>query len=1035
MNKKCFSSTARTNSCCILSAVSLMLSVSLSASAQDLTKYPWLDKSKSFRERAILLCNELTLREKVDQLGNNVSEPIMRNGVVILPSYQYWNEALHGVARSGAATSFPSSKAMSATWNPELVYECAAATSDEARIYHVQKGKGLNYWSPTINMSRDPRWGRDEENYGEDPFLAGTLGVQFVRGFQGEITPSTPYYKLVACAKHFAANNYEQGRQSTTSFVTEKNMREYYLPAFEMCVRQGGVKSLMAAYNALSTDITEKDANNKGYNDSHGGLPCAGNRMLLTDILRKEWGFNGYVTSDCAGLSVIHRATKHLYFGNYTAGSVNTAKEFSAIHSPYASATLEEQYMEARSATLAIKAGCDTNCEFMNQSSVMQRAAMNASNAEFQSGEKACPNGLRYVDLTEADIDTAVVRVLETRFALGEFDNYTYPVSNTLESKENQALALKAAQQSITLLKNDNNLLPITTDKKVALIGPYADAIMLGDYSGTPTYTTTPYEAFSKKLNFSIQQPRTGEIPAVPFDAAVVSHYGAAKNDAGAGNLENTHPGDIFLYKNVDFGEQGCTKFEMSCGAKNTGLGTVSFILDSKDGTPFLTVNNKNTGGWTTWQTVTADVDPSVVKGKHDLYVKFGGSEKYVGNYLYFNFTNPDVQQIPPTETQGPLYMCQTSKTVNEKATDAMIKRAVDVAKKADVVIFIGGTDFSKPADHATGTESHDRWQLTLPGNQEAVLKALYEANKNLVLVLESGSSLDITWAKANVPAIMEAWYGGQAQGQAICDAIYGDINPSGKLTSTWYNSINELPSESASAKNYSSFGRKGMMEYNIDDWGYTYMYYGRGEMNPCQAEKPMYPFGYGLSYTTFEYAGMELSGSSIAKGGTLSVKAAIKNTGNRDGVEIVQLYANFNGNSNYGKNGNMRRKLIGFKRVELKAGETKQIEIPVEYEQMAYYDEVSHSYMVAGGTVTLELAASSEDIRLTSDLTTVAGMAKETYLSSGSVGIEHVENAAQLAVTDHVYTVMGAYACKASDYDSLPSGIYVLNGVKYIKK
>ena len=628
MNKKCFSSTARTYSCCILFAVSLMLSVSLSASAQDLTKYPWLDKSKSFRERAILLCNELTLREKVDQLGNNVSEPIMRNGVVILPSYQYWNEALHGVARSGAATSFPSSKAMSATWNPELVYECAAATSDEARIYHVQKGKGLNYWSPTINMSRDPRWGRDEENYGEDPFLAGTLGVQFVRGFQGEITPSTPYYKLVACAKHFAANNYEQGRQSTTSFVTEKNMREYYLPAFEMCVRQGRVKSLMAAYNALSTDITEKDANNKGYNDSHGGLPCAGNRMLLTDILRKEWGFNGYVTSDCAGLSVIHRATKHLYFGNYTAGSVNTAKEFSAIHSPYASATLEEQYMEARSATLAIKAGCDTNCEFMNQSSVMQRAAMNASNAEFQSGEKACPNGLRYVDLTEADIDTAVVRVLETRFALGEFDNYTYPVSNTLESKENQALALKAAQQAITLLKNDNNLLPITTDKKVALIGPYADAIMLGDYSGTPTYTTTPYEAFSKKLNFSIQQPRTGEIPAVPFDAAVVSHYGAAKNDAGAGNLENTHPGDIFLYKNVDFGEQGCTKFEMSCSAKNTGLGTVSFILDSKDGTPFLTVNNKNTGGWTTWQTVTADVDPSVVKGKHDLYVKFGGSEK-----------------------------------------------------------------------------------------------------------------------------------------------------------------------------------------------------------------------------------------------------------------------------------------------------------------------------------------------------------------------------------------------------------------------
>lgn len=226
--------------------------------------------------------------EKVDQLGNNVSEPIRRNGVTILPSYQYWNEAIHGVARSGPATSFPESKGMSATWDPQLIYDCAGATSDEARIYHINKGKGLNYWSPTINMSRDPRWGREEENPGEDPFLTGVLAVEFVKGFQGELTPETPYYKIIACAKHFAANNYEQGRQSTTSFVTEKNMREYYLPAFEMTVKNAGVKSIMAAYNAISTDINEKDAANAGYKDAHGGLPCAGNRMLLTDILRKE---------------------------------------------------------------------------------------------------------------------------------------------------------------------------------------------------------------------------------------------------------------------------------------------------------------------------------------------------------------------------------------------------------------------------------------------------------------------------------------------------------------------------------------------------------------------------------------------------------------------------------------------------------------------------------------------------------------------------------------------------------------------------
>lgn len=1015
------------------------LLASLSATAQ--TDYPWMDTSKSFKERAQLLCKELTLREKVDQLGNNVSEPIKRNGKVILPSYQYWNEALHGVARSGAATSFPESKGMSATWDEMLVRACAEAISDEARIYHETNGKGLNYWSPTINMSRDPRWGREEENYGEDPLLAGRLAVEFIKGFQGEITPATPYYKLVACAKHFAANNYEQGRQSTTSFVSEKNMREYYLPAFEMSVKEGGVKSIMAAYNAFSTDVTELDANNQGASKSHGGLPCCANKMLLTDILRKEWGFNGYVTSDCAGLSCVHRAVKHKYFGDYTAGTIADGTDFATIHSPYANSTEQEQIMEARTATIALQAGTDTNCEFMSRSSVLQRAAMNAADPAFAAKETAAPNGQKYIGLTEADIDTAVVRVLETRFALGEFDGYKYPVNNTLESEANQKLALKAAQESITLLKNSapegssTPLLPITTDKKVALVGPYANAIMLGDYSGTPTYTITPYEAFSKKMDFKLSVARTGKTPAVPFDEAVVSKRGAGSNDKGGGVLENTAPGDIFLYKDVNFGEKGCTNFEMACGAKNTGVGSVSFCLDSKDAEPFLTVDNQNTGSWSKYAIITATVDPAVLKGKHDLYVKLSGSQNYVGNYKYFNFWNPDEVLIPSEETQGPLYLCTTSSTVNEKASAEMIQRAADVAKRADVVIFLGGTNYEKLDDHATGTESHDRFQLTLPGNQEEVLKALYAANKNTVLVLESGSSLDITWAKENLPAIVEAWYGGQAQGQAICDAIYGDINPSGKLTSTWYNSISELPQESSTAQNASSYGRKGMMEYNIDDWGYTYMYYGKGEKNPCQAEKPMFPFGYGLSYTTFDYSDMAVSQQQIKKGGKVVVTANVKNTGSRDGAEIVQLYANFNGNANYGKNGNLRRKLVGFARVELKAGETKQVEMPVSYDQLSYFDEQTHQFKVAGCTVTLELAASSEDIRDTKDVNAEAGVAKDTYISDTESSIERVENAASLQKNDQIFTVMGSYVCSAKDYDRLPAGIYVLNGRKYIKK
>lgn len=1017
--------------------ITLLAFVSIGATAQDIEKYPWLNRSLSFRERATLLVKELTLEEKAGQFGSIVTDEVKRDGVIILPHYQYWNEAIHGYARMGNATSFPESKGMSATWDPELVYQCADAISTEARAYHMYKTNqrnslvkgwkiGLNVWSPTINMARDPRWGREEENYGEDPLLCGTLATQFIKGIQGTQDETNPYYKIVACAKHFAANNYEKGRHSTTSFVTEKNMREYYLPAFEMCVKDAGVKSIMAAYNAISTDITETNADGKGYSDGKGGLPCSGNKMLLTDILRKEWGFNGYVTSDCAAVSDVFRATKHLYFGSYTAGSIDTGA--TSWKNPYQNSNSEEMMMEARATSICINAGLNSNCEQYSSSAVLQRALRNAVSNEYKTADE-----LGYVNLTEEKVDEALIDILETRFALGEFDEdyVNIPWNNISESDiekpEHQALALKAAQESMTLMKNEGNLLPISADKKVALVGPYANAIQLGDYSGTPTFTTTPYQAFAEKMNFVVEKKRTGETPAVPFDQAVVSKRGASQNDKGAGNLENTAPGDIFLYKDVDFGEYGCTNFEMSCGAKESGLGSVSFILDSKDNEPFLTVDNQNTGGWTKWATVTASVNPDVVKGKHDLYVKFSGTNSYVGNYQYFNFTNPTAPAVlPAEETQGPLYMVSTSSGVNETASDAMIERAVEVAKKADYVIFLGGTDWSKPDSHETGTEGHDRWVLTLPGNQAAVINALYAANKNTIVVLESGSSLDLTAIK-DVPAILEAWYGGQAQGQAICDAIFGDINPSGHLTSTWYADLDELPSASDSP-----LKREGLMEYNIDDWGYTYMYYGKATKK-AQKGTPQYPFGHGLSYTTFDYTNAVATSTPSANAdGNVSV--TIKNTGSRKGADVIQVYANFNGDSNYGK---LNKRLVGFKRVELEPGEEKTVDIPVSYRSLSYYSETSHQYIVDGNSITLQVSTSSADadIKKTVAIQPNAGIAGETYISTHIEEIPEVATSRQLLKTDHIYTVMGAYVCKADEYDKLPNGIYVLNGVKYIKK
>ncbi len=1020
-----------------LTSIITLVALATAAQAQDIEKYPWLNRSLSFRERAQLLVKELTLEEKAGQFGSIVTDEVKRDGVTILPHYQYWNEAIHGYARMGNATSFPESKGMSATWDPELVFQCADAISTEARAYHMYRTNqrnslvkgwkiGLNVWSPTINMSRDPRWGREEENYGEDPLLCGTLATQFIKGIQGTQDEINPYYKIVACAKHFAANNYEQGRHSTTSFVSEKNMREYYLPAFEMCVRDANVQSIMAAYNAISTDFNEKNAVGEGYSAGKGGLPCSGNKMLLTDILRKEWGFTGYVTSDCAAVSDVFRATKHLYFGNYTAGSIDTGA--ANWKNPYQNSNSEEMMMEARATSLCLNAGLNSNCEQYSSSAVLQRALRNALSSEYKSNDE-----LKYVNLTEETVDEALVQLLTTRFALGEFDEdyVSIPWNNVsasdIESEDNQALALKAAQESMTLMKNEGNILPIPSGKKVALIGPYANAIQLGDYSGTPTYTTTPYQAFAEKMNFEVEVKRTGEIPAVPFDQAVVSKRGASQNDKGAGNLENTAPGDIFLYKDVDFGEYGCTNFEMSCGAKDTGVGKVSFILDSKDNEPFLTVDNQNTGGWTKWATVTASVNPDVVKGKHDLYVKFSGTNSYVGNYQYFNFTNPTAPAVlPAEETQGPLYMVSTSSGVNEAASDAMINRAVAVAQKADYVIFVGGTDWSKPDSHETGTEGHDRWVLTLPGNQADVINAVHKVNPNTIVVLESGSCLDLSAIK-DVPAILEAWYGGQAQGQAICDAIFGDINPSGHLTSTWYADIDELPSETDSP-----LKRKGMMEYNIDDWGYTYMYYGKATKKQ-QKGTPQFPFGYGLSYTTFDYTNATATATpSASADGNVSV--TIKNTGNRKGADVIQVYANFSGDSNYGT---LNKRLVGFKRVELEPGEEKTVDIPVSYRSLSYYSEASHQYLVDGNSITLQVSTSSADadIKKTVTVQPAAGVAGETYISTHIDEIPEVTSARQLLKSDHIYTVMGAYVCQASDYDKLPNGIYVLNGVKYIKK
>ena len=896
----------------------------------------WKDTSLSFHERAKALVAAMTLDEKINQVGHQTLD-ISRLGL------NYWNEGLHGVARSGLATSFPVSKAMSCTWDLPLIFDCATATSDEARVYNNTRGKGLIYWCPTINMSRDPRWGRDEENYGEDPYLCGRIAVEYVKGMQGD---DPKYYKTIATAKHFAANNYEGGRHSTSSDMDVRNLREYYLPAFEMCVRDGGVRSIMSAYNAVN------------------GIPCGANHELLIDILRTEWGFNGFVTSDCGAIDNIYQ--NHKYVG--------TAAEASGI---------------------AMRNGEDLNC-----------------GSTFQG---YCKEAISQGYLTEAELDTALVRVLESRFSVGEFDTkaqvkWQQTPDSLLDCYKHKQLALKAARESIVLLKNESlpnpsegvaskPLLPLSKEQTVCVIGPFARTVTLGGYSGSPTDLTTPLDGIAAKMGVSSSDGR------IEFEACdgMISGGGANNHlvreaNGSGGNLGYIHNNDWVSFSEIDFGE-GVSKLTINSAAQNNNPTIVRITLDTRvKTTPDLQVSLPATGSWSTYQQKTFNVDPEVFKGKHKVYFTFYFTgNTYGANMDWFHFYNIDDPN--PLQSNGPLYYVRGCNVNDTKAND--YATAKEFAAKADVVVLCLGTDLE------TSDESRDRKSLNLPGGQQQLLQEVYSVNPNVVLVMQTCSSMTIGWAQQNVPAIVEAWYGGQAQGRAIADVLYGDYNPSGKLTSTWYSSLSVLPSN--------------LMQYDIRKNHYTYMYHNR---------EPLYPFGYGLSYTTYEYSNLSLSSQRLGKGETLTVSFDVTNSGERDGDEIVQLYTHAQSNIE-----RPLKELKGFDRLQLKAGETKHVEISLSHDQLSYYNTATNTFDVEEGTVDILVGASSADIRLQTTITTEGATVKGTYLHPLETSIKSLTSHLSPLTPKSVYNMQGQLVGTTDDYDHLPKGLLLTGNHKFIKK
>ncbi len=839
----------------------LFLFVHFTVFGQTDTNFPFLNPKLGIEERVTDLLSRMTLEEKIGQMVND-APAIPRLGI---PEYDWWSEALHGVARAGLATVFPQAIGLGATWDEDLIFRVSTAISDEARAKHhefVRNGKRLRYqgltiWSPNINIFRDPRWGRGQETYGEDPFLTGKLAVQFIKGLQGN---DPKYYKTIATIKHFAVHSGpEPERHSFNAVTNEKDFRETYLPQFEMSIKEGKAYSVMCAYNR------------------YNGAACCGSNYLLNKIIREDWGFKGYIVSDCG-----------------------------AIYDIYYHHKIVKKPEEA--AALAVKSGCDLNC-----------------GETYNHLKQAIDNGL----LTEKEIDVAVKRLFTARFKLGMFDpsemvKYSQIPYDVLDSEEHKDLALETARKSIVLLKNENNLLPLdkTNIKTIAVIGPNADQwmMMLGNYNGIPSNPVTPLQGIKEKLNSTsnvlyAQGCKLAEgMPSysiIPHDYLYTS-----ENEKG---LKAEYFANKYLTGEVLF-----TKIDENIDANWLDKAPRDDMDDDNFGVRWSGELRPDRSGEYYLGII------STCRTKLYLNNKLVTSTKY--NFKD-EFPDPRLMKSPPIKLKaGKKYEIVVE--ASESYSDAQVqlvwaypkadlkKEALEIAGKADVVVMCMGLTPRMEGEEMQlkikGFCEGDRTRLDLPDIQQKLIKEIYALGKPVILVLLNGSALAINWEQENIPAIIEAWYPGQAGGQAIADIIFGDYNPGGRLPVTFYKSVKDLPP---------------FKEYRMKNQTYRYF---KGE--------PLYPFGYGLSYTSFKYDELKLN-KEYNIGDTVNVSVTVKNVGELAGDEVVQLYLSHCDSSVHAP----IRSLKGFKRIHLLPGEVKNVTFSISTDAFSIINNKNEKVALPG--------------------------------------------------------------------------------------
>jgi beta-glucosidase len=845
----------------------LVLAFPVHAQQKATAQAAYMNPALPLEQRVDDLIGRMTLEEKISQMRDH-AVAIPRLGV---PKYDWWNEGLHGVAFAGYATNFPQVIGMAATWDTDLVHMMGQTVSIEARAKyneamrkdHHEMFFGLTFWAPNINIFRDPRWGRGQETYGEDPFLTGRMGVAFVTGMQGN---DPRYFRVVSTPKHYAVHSGpEPLRHGFNVDVSPHDLEDTYLPAFRAAVTQAHAQSVMCAYNAVD------------------GVPACASTMLLRDHLRDAWKFDGYVVSDCA-------AAADIYTGHHYAPDM------------------------AHAAADAVKAGTDLECGF-------------GLGQAYPSLVDAVHQGL----IKESEIDTALRRLFRARFELGMFDPpSSFPYGrlsvSQVNSAEHRQLSLRAARESMVLLKNQDHILPLKSGiTHIAVVGPTAELIqsLQGNYNGPPPSPVYPLDGIEKRFSSAKVAYAQGSTLVEGF-AMPIEH--TALHPAGGSGYGLT--GEYFSSPDLS-GKPVLTRTDRS----------INFNWDKVVPIKGLQRNNYSVRWSGTFTPPAA--------GEYKLGVRVNycyacenaeGFRLYVGGKLLVENRGQTtgergaVIEAPVTfgDTQPHPIRLEYLHGTGSAGIDltwqapaaALREQAVEAAKQSEVTIAFVGLSPSLEGEEMpvklAGFSGGDRTSIDLPAAQEDLLKALAATGKPLVVVLQNGSALAVNWAQQNANAILEAWYPGEEGGTAIAETLAGDSNPAGRLPVTFYSSLSQIPS----FEDYSMRGR-------------TYRYF---------ADKPLYGFGFGLSYTSFEYNNLKVAPLTVEPGDSVTVEGDVKNTGAMAGDEVVELYL-----TQPKAFETPLRVLAGFKRVHLGPGESAHVSLTIDPRSLGQVDRKGNRVIVPG--------------------------------------------------------------------------------------